>query len=168
MLFAEKEGNMEIRLHQISSKDLVTVGAEESMRTALAKMKEHKIRHLPVVEGDRVTGVLSDRIVENQLAPELKVRDCMSVPVPSIDANTPVSAVARRMIDEKVSAFLVLEKGRLTGIVTSEDLLKILARALDRRESDVELPMGFAAELERQVYESPIGPILGALSSSGI
>ena len=57
----------------------------------------------------------------------------MSWPVETVEMNAPVRQLAEGMIDEKISAFLVTKSGsdaEVVGIVTSEDLLRLLAKIL--------------------------------------
>jgi CBS domain-containing protein len=58
------------------------------------------------------------------------VRHHMSSDVLSVEANVPIVEVAQRMVDRNVGAVLVLEAGRLTGILTERDVLRAVARGL--------------------------------------
>jgi CBS domain-containing protein len=54
----------------------------------------------------------------------------MSRDLLTVEAGLPVVAVARRMVDRNVGAVLVLEDGRLAGIMTERDLMRAVARGL--------------------------------------
>ena len=54
----------------------------------------------------------------------------MSRDLLTVEAGVPVVAVARRMVDRNVGAVLVLEDGRLAGIMTERDLMRAVARGL--------------------------------------
>ena len=54
----------------------------------------------------------------------------MSRDLLTVEAGVPVVAVAQRMVDRNVGAVLVLEKGRLAGIMTERDLMRAVARGL--------------------------------------
>ena len=54
----------------------------------------------------------------------------MSRDLLTVEAGVPVVAVARRMVDRNVGAVLVLEEGRLAGIMTERDLMRAVARGL--------------------------------------
>lgn len=120
---------------EMMSKSLVTISQNRSLGDALQLMEEHRIRHLPVTEDDGATvvGILSDRDVQRAMSPVRPsflpgqlVRDFMSWPAITVAENTPIADVAEGMIDEKVSAFLVARGEEVVGIVTSEDLLRLL------------------------------------------
>ena len=83
---------------------LICIDANATAYEALAKLREHKIRHLPVVENDRIVGILSDRDLQRALkkrVPDLEdmdisnwfinskflARDLMSWPVISVSKN---------------------------------------------------------------------------------
>jgi predicted transcriptional regulator len=58
--------------------------------------------------------------------PETRVKEYMNWPVEAVDQHTKVQLVAERMVQEKISSFLVSHGDRIVGIVTTEDLLKVL------------------------------------------
>jgi CBS domain-containing protein len=133
------------------TKKLVTVPWNHAISEAYSLMEERKIRHLPVTDKDGfVVGILSDRDVNRAMNPVrpgfaegLSVADFMSWPAITVDEGISVADVAEGMVDEKVSAFLVTKDGEeVVGIVTSEDLLKLLRSLLkgDRKSTLAALP----------------------------
>lgn len=137
---------------QAMSKDLVTISAYRPISDARDLMEERNIRHLPVTDKDGlVIGILSDRDVNRAMSPVgpgflggKLVSDFMSWPAITVDEETALADVAEGMLDEKVSSFLVTRAGReVVGIVTSDDLLKVLRNLLrgsDRTSSLKALP----------------------------
>jgi acetoin utilization protein AcuB len=125
------------------STHLVTVRWTEPMLTAYERMKSHRLRHLPVIDDQGyVAGMLSDRDVQRAMVsdpssdqvrfpPEARARDYMGWPVLTVDRNAELGAVAKKMLGEKVSALLVQDHGRPVGIITTDDLLKVLIELLD-------------------------------------
>jgi acetoin utilization protein AcuB len=121
------------------SPNLVTISAYQPIGEAQALMEEKGIRHLPVVDADgMVIGILSDRDVNRAMSPVrpgfmggMVVSDFMSWPAITVDENMPLAEVAEGMLDEKVSSFLVTKETReVVGIITSDDLLKVLRNLL--------------------------------------
>ena len=132
------------------SDHLITIGWNERMDVAFQRMQESRVRHLPVLsEAGEVVGMLSDRDVQRAMISTIeheplskgvsetlvfdsktRVRDYMSWPAQVINQNTDLRLVAERMIHEKISSFLVSHGTRITGIVTAEDLLKVLVTLL--------------------------------------
>ncbi|MFZ4715853.1 MAG: HPP family protein [Bacteriovoracaceae bacterium] len=120
----------------------ITIHAGESIVQAYGKMKENSIRHLPVMNGqNQIIGILSDRDIQRamqvhridkfqqdiELPVEIPVEEFMSWPVYMVNEKTSIKVVAAQMLSQKVSAFLVEdEAGRLKGIITTDDLLKLL------------------------------------------
>lgn len=147
---------MNTRIVRESMSDhLVTVGWKEPIEDAHRKMQKRHLRHLPVLNDQgEVVGMLSDRDVQRSMIsqvrhekpdyissesiefdPEALVRDYMGWPVLTVDFETDLRLVAERMLKEKVSSFLVQKGNRTVGIVTSDDLLKVLMSLLgDPRE----------------------------------
>ena len=124
------------------SKDLIAIGWTENIATAYRRMSEHKIRHLPIHnEFGQVVGVLSDRDVNRAMImdpasesiefdADVLVRDFMSWPVKYVEQDSDLSFVVKRMIVEKVSSLIVRKGMTAVGIITTEDLLKVLSNLL--------------------------------------
>jgi acetoin utilization protein AcuB len=100
-------------------------------------MNEHEIRHLPVVVGSELVGVVSDRdlsLVQTlaQASPEtLTVEDAMT-PEPYVVApNVPLQAVARAMIRRKIGSAVVVDSGSVVGVFTVTDALQALVEVLE-------------------------------------
>ncbi len=124
------------RLTETMTKNLITIGWNRSLEEASRLMDNNRIRHLPVVdESGMVVGILSNRDVSRALDPsrpdaldELTVADRMTWPALTVHEEMPIYQVAEGMVDEKVSAFLVTRDKLVVGIVTSEDLMRLLAK----------------------------------------
>lgn len=115
---------MSTRVHGISS--------HETVEKAAMKMKKYDVSQLPVYEGGRIVGSLSESAVVRQMASgasmkelsKRRVSSCMEDPLPAVSPNTPLSMVSNML--EGSPAVLLTEKGRVAGIVTKADLLKML------------------------------------------
>jgi acetoin utilization protein AcuB len=121
----------------------ITVDPETPMLDARRRMAEERIRHLVVIEDDRVVGIVTDRDIRlnmpspatslsvweiNYLLVQLTVRDVMSHAVIVIEPERPVAEAAAIMVDHKIGALPVVEAGRLAGIVTESDFVRLAAR----------------------------------------
>ena len=168
-------------IESISCKNLICVEIDAPLVLALSKMRDNRIRHLPVVDGDQLIGIISDRdiqraarfdfttidarkIVNLRIDPSFSVRDFVSWPVKTVSTGTSIRDVNRRMIDEKMSAFIVTEGDTVKGIVTHEDLLIYLGSILDEKHG----LSGIVEKLKALTANSPIGALVGELSNSGI
>jgi acetoin utilization protein AcuB len=122
-------------VHDIMHSRVVTVTPQTAAREALDSLRTRGIRHLVVVDGAEVVGIVSDRDVKQIAAQperfnEWVVDDVMSGPVITIDPGAPVEDAARLMLSEKISALPVTQDRRLVGIVTETDVMRLFVRAL--------------------------------------
>ncbi|MEN0059450.1 MAG: CBS domain-containing protein [Bdellovibrio sp.] len=119
------------------SRKLVTIQKNMKASEAYALMANEWIRHLPVVDdkGEMVIGMISDRDVLRASRPDKPVAELMSSPVRTFDIGTPIRTVVTAMIDAKMSAFLITERDEIVGIITSEDMLLLLAQLLKEEAS---------------------------------
>jgi predicted transcriptional regulator len=118
-----------MKIQEIMSKKLLTVEPTDTLKKAWDLMFKEHVRHLVVLEEEKVVGIISDRdlLKSYQRATVQSVSDIMSWPVMTVQVNTQVEDVVEEVMLQKVSAFIVDdEKGKTVGIVTTEDLLTYL------------------------------------------
>lgn len=116
-----------------------SIGREQTLASAFNKMMEHNIRHLPVLHGGKVEGLISDRDI--QLLESLKdvdprkmlVSDAMSMGPYTAHPNTPLDEVCTEMAKHKYGSAVVVEDGKVVGIFTAVDALRTLAELLQTR-----------------------------------
>ncbi len=150
--------NARLQVNEVMTRKILGVGLEDSVRKAFSIMSEKRIRHLPVTDNyGSVIGILSDRDLYRAMTPQpvhtfddepfnfdssLKVKDFMSWPALSVGENESLPQVAERFIREKISAFLVTNpKGLYVGIITTDDLLRVLAAQEVQKQPQVRLLM---------------------------
>jgi cystathionine beta-synthase len=109
---------------------LVFVAPTASTREALALITEHDISQLPVCEGERCVGSISEsslmtRIIEDPAILERPVSELMEQPLPLIDAHAPMSGVGR-LLTRQTPAVLVRRDNHLAGIITRFDVVRYL------------------------------------------
>lgn len=122
-----------------------------------ALMQVHRIRHLPVVDGGRLVGIVSDRDLLLRGAPRADgsaltfgddagtIAAVMTTLVLTADADAPVSFLASTMIDDKVDAIVITDGADgVKGLVTSTDLLALLTDGKDV----IRLPFDFTVHTE--------------------
>jgi acetoin utilization protein AcuB len=113
-----------------------SVGLEQSLSKAHQLMREHAIRHLPVLDGGRVVGLLSQRdlhLIETltDVDPEeVTVEEAMSTEPYCVSPSKPLGEVAMEMAERKLGAAIVTDHGRVVGLYTTVDALRALADAL--------------------------------------
>lgn len=120
--------------------EVVTLQKADRLDLADDIMRLGRIRHMPVLEGDRVVGMLSNRdLLAASLSKALdvdsasrraflrsvEVSDVMSEPVETARPDEPAREVAQRMLDCQIGSIPVVgPKGTLMGLVTETDLLR--------------------------------------------
>lgn len=123
-------------IRDIMRSPALAISANITLQDAYRIMREKGIRHLPVVEGERLVGVVTDRdlrlatssLAPSPFSPESRVSAVMSASPLTAEASDPVEDAARTMRERKIGCLPVLEDGRVIGIVTGLDLLDALMR----------------------------------------
>ena len=124
----------------------------DEVRSAVALMREHGIRHLPVLMGGNLLGIVSERDLqqalasdavvnlteaENELAPRYtsQLRDIMTQNVVTCGPFTCLPAAAEQLLLHKIGALPVTADDEMHGIITESDLLRAMFPRSTRRES---------------------------------
>lgn len=116
-----------------------TIGAEQSLKKAHEMMREHGIRHLPVMHGNRLVGIVSDRDVAiitslDDVNPELiTVEDAMTSDVLTVSPDAQLDEVATLMAERKAGSVIVEQNHKVVGIFTTVDGMTALAELLHTR-----------------------------------
>jgi acetoin utilization protein AcuB len=127
----------EIQKHMTPSPH--SIGAEQTLARAHAVMQEHNIRHLPVLHGGRLVGIITDRDVHlleslKDVDPRLvTVSDAMAQTVYSVAPETPLDEVAREMAKHKYGSAVVMQNQKVVGVFTTVDACNALADLLHSR-----------------------------------
>lgn len=116
----------------------ITVPEECPIRLALGQMLRDGVRHLLVVDGDRLSGILSNRDVR-RLALEDPGPSLLAEPVRSIMTEDPVTVApetavtvaARLLLEHRIGALPVRDGDRIVGIFTTADALEALLAVVE-------------------------------------
>jgi acetoin utilization protein AcuB len=109
-----------------------TIGRDQSLSIAHEHMHAWNVRHLPVLDGGTLVGILSQRdvlLVETlrDVDPtKVPVEDAMSTDLYVVDPDVPLSDVAAVMADRKYGCAIVASGRHVVGIFTTIDALRIL------------------------------------------
>ncbi len=122
--------HIETPLSQIMTTPVETIDVGDSIDAALAQLSEKNVRGLVVVDGEWPVGVFTqtEAITSRALPPtvrQMPVEEVMSYEMLSLEAATPLYRVAGQAVATRARRVLVVEMGRLRGIVTGFDLAKI-------------------------------------------
>ncbi|WP_108423502.1 CBS domain-containing protein [Flagellimonas amoyensis] len=131
-----------VPVSEIMTKKLVTLGPKDDLVTAERLFKKHHIRHIPVVKGDAIIGILSytdllrisfaDAIDEHEEYVDTIVYNMFTIPqvmvhdVVTVTSKTTIRDVAQFLSQKEFHALPVVDDGKLVGIVTTTDLIRYL------------------------------------------
>ena len=127
------ERKKEVQASEIMNKNIVGINASSTINEAVEKMRDHGYSQLPVMEGDKPIGGLSERtVLEKILNPSdeinpssLKVREIMEESFPQVADDAPLTLLSSLL--KYYPAVLVQNKGNIVGIITKADLLGTLS-----------------------------------------
>jgi len=131
---------------------VITISPDVPITEALNLMYQENIRRIPVVQGGKLVGIISDQDMlnasptptetlsiehVNALISRITVEEVMTPDVLTIRTATPIEEAARIMSDNNVGALPVLEDERVVGIITETDLFKIFLDLMGARDQGV-------------------------------
>ncbi len=137
----------------------VSVSRSDTLDRALRTMERWKIRHLLVVEGDRVVGIVSDRDLKKaapspfdrdtaeeylRLTSAVTIKEVMLRDVVTISPHAPIEEAANLMFQKRIGALPVVQDGRMVGIITETDVLGVLTEMMGATQTasrvEIEIP----------------------------
>jgi len=121
----------EIKVVKSVMVEAYTISPETTIEEAARIMIDREINHLPVVENDVLVGIITSWDIAKAVAKDRKgaVRDIMTKKVIYTHPDEPVEVAARKMEANNISALPVVDsRKKVLGIVTSEDLSRLIAR----------------------------------------
>jgi acetoin utilization protein AcuB len=118
--------------------DVKTVSPETTLADALAVSRAHRIRHLPVVVGDRLVGLVTDRDLRLAMPPiwadhqedlqiALRTRtvgELMTSRIITSSPDLPIEEAGKLLYENRIGCLPILDGDRLVGILTETDLLR--------------------------------------------
>ena len=111
---------------------VVTVTPDTRVGMARRLLRRARIRHLPVLEGSLLVGIVSDRDLRETDRERAPVREVMTRTVFILSPDTPIRAAARIFTQYGFGAMPVLEGRELVGIVSVVDVLQALGEGQGR------------------------------------
>lgn len=131
-------------LGQIMTREPRTLAATASLLEAMTLLRDHRIRHIPIVDAQhRVLGIVTDRDVKRatpspiaaqrdqweQVVKGTTLAKVMTKDPLTLNPVTPFKEALRRVVEDRIGCIPIVESGRLVGIVTTHDLLKAVLEA---------------------------------------
>lgn len=115
-----------------------SIGKDQTLSRAHEMMRTHAIRHLPVLEGGRIVGIVSVRdlhLIETLSDVDestVTVEEAMTPDPLTCAPDKPLSELAAEMAEHKYGAAVVTEGPKVVGVFTTVDALRALSDALSR------------------------------------
>jgi CBS domain-containing protein len=123
----------------IMAKDVVTLEIDEELSLADDIMQLGRIRHLPVVENERLVGIISQRDLfkasltslmgfgekaKRDFLKTVAVKKIMVKKVITVSPDADIKDAGRIMLEKKIGCLPVVENDKLVGLITETDILK--------------------------------------------
>ncbi len=134
--------------------DPVTITPDTPVLEAIKLLKEKGFRRLPVLENERLVGIVTDKDLKdampskattlsvwelNYLLSKLTVSEVMAKPVITVQAEEPLEEAALLMEEYKVGGLPVLDGNKLAGIITITDVLRAFIEVMGMKEGGVRI-----------------------------
>lgn len=116
-----------------------SIGRDQTLRHAHEMMRKHHIRHLPVLDGGELVGVVSDRdlhLVETlrDVDPEtIAVEEAMTPEPFTVGPDAPLDEVTEQMAERKYGSAIVVDHHHVVGVFTAVDAMRACADLLRTR-----------------------------------
>lgn len=113
------------------------VTKEVTVDSALSLMKKYNIRHLPVVDGNKLVGVVSERDLRRPVGQrQIPISEIMMTDIYKVKGGSYLYQVAEAMAEKKYGCAVVEnDKKEVVGIFTSTDALYLLSRLLRGKDN---------------------------------
>jgi acetoin utilization protein AcuB len=125
-------------IEKFMTRSVHTIGTKAPLAEAHRMMNDHGIRHLPVLEGGRLVGMLSQRdlhlieTIKDVDPNEVQVEEAMSQDCYTAEPEDSLAAVAREMAAHKYGSAVILRGAEVLGIFTTTDALRALDMVLTK------------------------------------
>ena len=130
------------KIGELVTADVLCVHENQQLSDVTTLFRDNQIHHVPVLKGKKPVGIIStqdifklifdvdstdDRMLDTLLNHNYKITDVMTSKLVILDEGSTIKDVAKLLIDSSYHSVLVVDnKGDLTGIVTTTDLVKYL------------------------------------------
>ena len=127
-----------MKVKEIMVKEVATLDVNDELSLANDIMRLGRIRHLPVVDGTRLAGIISERDLfrsslaqalgygseaTRDLMKKLRIKDVMVPKVVTVSPETALCEATKIMVEQKIGCLPVVEGERLVGLITETDIL---------------------------------------------
>lgn len=123
-------------VRDIMSRGVITIPLGKTALEAARVLRDRDISFLVTLDGERPAGVLTERDIvrkiaaEDSTSSEVTVDQIHAETFLSADPSTPITVAVQKMLNANVRRLVILEDGRLVGVVTQTDLASFLRSRL--------------------------------------
>ncbi|KGK89698.1 inosine-5'-monophosphate dehydrogenase [Desulfosporosinus sp. HMP52] len=117
-----------MKVRDVMTRQIETVAPSSSVEEIARLMKRNDVGSIPVCEGQKVLGIITDRdivlkvIADGKNVSSVSAKDIMTSQVITVTSDQDVHEAARIMADNQIRRLPVIEQGRIAGIVALGDL----------------------------------------------
>lgn len=135
---------IELPISSIMTTNLITLDVKESLAKAEHLFKKYKIRHIPVIENDKIIGMISlndilrisfadgayreEENISSSIYEMFTIRQLMIGNLETVSPDATIKEVAELLMKREFHSLPVVENDRLKGMVTTTDLIKYLLK----------------------------------------
>ena len=121
-----------MQIVNLMTTDPTTIGPSDSLSKAKMMMDAGRFRRLPVMEDDRLIGILTERDLKQHTGAlaSTRVNAAMRTHLVTVTPYNTVEDAARLMLNHKIGGLPIVADGKLVGIVTTTDLLKAFLQVI--------------------------------------
>jgi CBS domain-containing protein len=134
-------------IHDVMTRDVLSISPEDSVRRAAELMDELNVGAIPVCNGDKLVGMITDRDITvrstaaGQAPESTRVGDVMSADVRTCYSHQSVDEVLGQMGEVQIRRMPVLDKNHcLVGIVSLGDMATKHSAGIDRALEEISEP----------------------------
>ncbi|HTM46612.1 MAG TPA: IMP dehydrogenase [Polyangiaceae bacterium] len=131
----------------------VTVSPRQSLREALEVMRAHNVSGVPVVEGEAAVGILTARDVRFEQNLDQPVSALMTTKLVTVPPGVKAEAARALLHTHRIEKLLVVDGGKLVGLITIKDLLQAELNPLANKDTRGRLQVGAAIGPGTDRYE---------------
>jgi acetoin utilization protein AcuB len=133
---------LNLTVEQFMTKSPFTIGHDQPLSAAHRLMRDNDIRHLPVLDGDKLVGIVTQR--DLHLIETLKdvdptsvlVSEAMSAEVYTVGPRATIRKIVSQMATHKYGSAVVMEDKQVVGVFTTVDALRVLYGVLEVDRQD--------------------------------
>ena len=158
-----------IKVSDWMSKEVLSVEVFDSIGTARRVMAKHRVNQLPVLDGDKVIGIVTDRDIRDayptsmmihrvkeidRFADSYTVEAVMTFNVITVQPETPLAHAVTLLRRHRIGSLPVVRKGQLAGIITRSDILDFVLSGQSLVDGGARNTAGKSAKTPRRRNES--------------